>query len=90
MSSWETVVVRVQEEVAKQAPRLRMTTVQPFYQDTDYIAALHAVIAPAVETAALETSSPNRTGTGRDAPAVQAVRCLPDHPGRRAPYAAPA
>jgi ferrochelatase len=46
MSSWETVVVRVQEEVAKQAPRLRMTTVQPFYQDTDYIAALHAVSAP--------------------------------------------
>jgi ferrochelatase len=46
MSSWETVVVRVQEEVARQVPRLRMTTVQPFYADEDYIAALHAVAAP--------------------------------------------
>ncbi|HRI81783.1 MAG TPA: ferrochelatase, partial [Opitutaceae bacterium] len=46
MSSWETVVVRVMEEVARQAPRLRVTTVQPFYADADYIAALHAVSAP--------------------------------------------
>lgn len=46
MSSWETVVVRVMEEVARQAPRLRVTTVQPFYADEDYIGALHAVAAP--------------------------------------------
>ncbi len=46
MSSWETVVVRVMEEVAAQAPRLRVTTVQPFYADADYIDALHTVSAP--------------------------------------------
>jgi protoporphyrin/coproporphyrin ferrochelatase len=46
MSSWETVVVRVMEEVARQAPKLRVTTVQPFYADADYIDALHAVSAP--------------------------------------------
>ena len=46
MSSWETVVVRVMEEIAKQAPRMRVTTVQPFYADADYIDALHAVAAP--------------------------------------------
>jgi ferrochelatase len=46
MSSWETVVVRVMEEVAQQASRLRVTTVQPFYADPDYIEVLHAVAAP--------------------------------------------
>ena len=46
MSSWETVVVRVMEEVARQAPQLRVTTVQPFYADPDYIGAMHAVAAP--------------------------------------------
>ena len=46
MASWETVVVRVMEEIAKQAPKLRVTTVQPFYADADYIGALHAVAAP--------------------------------------------
>jgi ferrochelatase len=46
MSSWETVVVRVQEEIARQAPQLRVTTIQPFYADADYIAALHTVAAP--------------------------------------------
>ena len=46
MSSWETVVVRVNEEIARQAPRIRVTTVQPFFADADYIAALHAVSAP--------------------------------------------
>lgn len=46
MSSWETVVVRVMEEVAKQAPQLKVTTIQPFFADEDYIGALHAVTAP--------------------------------------------
>ncbi len=46
MSSWETVVVKVKEEVARQIPILRVATVQPFFADTDYIDALHAVSAP--------------------------------------------
>ncbi len=46
MSSWETVVVRVMEEVARQAPHLRVTTVQPFYADADYIEVMYAVAAP--------------------------------------------
>ncbi len=48
MASWETVVVKVEEEVARRAPRLRLTCVQPFYADPDYIAALCAVSAPAL------------------------------------------
>ena len=46
MSSYETVVVRVKEEVAWQAPKLRVTTVQPFFADADYIEALRTVCAP--------------------------------------------
>lgn len=46
MSSWETVVVRVMEEVGRQAPKLRVATVQPFFADPDYIDTLHAVAAP--------------------------------------------
>jgi ferrochelatase len=46
MSSWETVVVRVMEEVARQTPRPRVTTVQPFFADADYIDALYTVSAP--------------------------------------------
>ncbi|HRE81884.1 MAG TPA: ferrochelatase [Opitutaceae bacterium] len=46
MSSWETVVVRVYEELARQAPSIRVQTVQPFYADADYIEALYAVSAP--------------------------------------------
>jgi ferrochelatase len=46
MSSWETVVVKVQEEAARLSHRLRFTTVQPFYADADYIEALYAVTAP--------------------------------------------
>ncbi len=49
MSSWETVVVKVMEEVAKQAPQMKVTTVQPFYADPDYIDALHTVAAPYLE-----------------------------------------
>lgn len=46
MSSWETVVVNVYEEAARRAPQLRITCAQPFYQDADYIEALHTVCAP--------------------------------------------
>ncbi len=46
MSSWETVVVHVRNEVARLAPRLRLETVPPFYAGTDYIEALHATIQP--------------------------------------------
>jgi protoporphyrin/coproporphyrin ferrochelatase len=46
MSSWETVVVRVEEELRRQAARVRLTCVRPFYADPDYIAALHTVAAP--------------------------------------------
>lgn len=46
MSSWETVVVKVYEEARRVAPELRFVTVQPFFADADYIAALHAVAAP--------------------------------------------
>jgi len=46
MSSWETVVVKVYEEAARLAPRLRVDCIQPFYQDADYIEALYTVSAP--------------------------------------------
>ncbi len=46
MSSWETVVVKVFEEAAKLAPKLKITTVQPFYTDKDYIEALYEVSKP--------------------------------------------
>jgi ferrochelatase len=46
MSSYETVVVKVFAEAKRLAPGLRITTVQPFYEDADYIEALHAVTAP--------------------------------------------
>lgn len=46
MSSWETVVVKVYEEAARLAPTMRVSLVQPFYQDADYTAALHTVAAP--------------------------------------------
>ena len=46
MSSWETVVVKVNEELERQGAKLRMTTVQPFYADPDYIEAVHTVAAP--------------------------------------------
>jgi ferrochelatase len=46
MASWETVVARVREEVAAQAPGMRLTCIQPFFGDADYIEMLHAVAAP--------------------------------------------
>jgi ferrochelatase len=49
MSSWETVVAKVYAEAARQSPRLRVTTVQPFYEDADYIEALYAAARPELE-----------------------------------------
>jgi protoporphyrin/coproporphyrin ferrochelatase len=46
MSSWETVVVRVTEEVARQSPPMRLTCVQPFYGDADYIEVLWKIASP--------------------------------------------
>jgi len=46
MSSWETVVVRVTEEIASRAPAIRVTCVQPFYGDPDYIEVLRKVASP--------------------------------------------
>jgi ferrochelatase len=50
MASWETVVVRIREEAALQAPGMRITCVQPFFGDPDYIGMLHAVAAPFLAT----------------------------------------
>jgi ferrochelatase len=46
MSSWETVVVKVQREAAAIAPRMRIESVQPYYGDADYIGALVASARP--------------------------------------------
>lgn len=45
MSSWETVVAKVREEAAE-FPSIRVTCVDPFFADADYIEALYAVAAP--------------------------------------------
>lgn len=49
MSSYETVVVRVMEEVREQFPSLNVTTLQPFYKDEAYIDALHQSAQPYLE-----------------------------------------
>jgi len=49
MSSWETVTAKVYAEAALQAPKLHVTTVQPFYEDGDYIEALYAASRPYLE-----------------------------------------
>jgi ferrochelatase len=49
MSSWETVTAKVYAEVALQSPSLRVTTVQPFYEDEDYIEALYTSAQPYLE-----------------------------------------
>lgn len=46
MSSWETVVVKVQREAARIAPDMKIECVQPYFADTDYIAALVASARP--------------------------------------------
>jgi protoporphyrin/coproporphyrin ferrochelatase len=50
MASWETVVARVYDEAARQAPGMRISCVQPFYGDADYIEMLHAVASPFLAT----------------------------------------
>lgn len=40
MSSYETAVVAVMKEIYKTMPNIKTTTLQPFYQDTEYIEAL--------------------------------------------------
>ena len=49
MSSWETVTAKVYAEATLQAPKLRVSTVQPFYEDADYIEALYTVSQPFLE-----------------------------------------
>jgi ferrochelatase len=46
MSSWETVVERVKDVAAAQAPQLGITCLAPFFEDKDYIEVLYAVTAP--------------------------------------------
>lgn len=46
MASWETLVVKVYEEALRIAPKMRITTVQPFYGDADYIEMLYKVSEP--------------------------------------------
>jgi len=46
MSSWETVTTKVYAEAARQSAVLRVTTVQPFYEDADYIDALYVTAQP--------------------------------------------
>lgn len=48
MSSYETAVVQAMEEVARQKPSLRVTLLQPYYDDPEYIDALAATAAPFV------------------------------------------
>jgi ferrochelatase len=49
MSSWETVTAKVYAEAALQSPNLRVSTIQPFYEDPDYIEALYAASKPCLE-----------------------------------------
>ena len=46
MSSYESVVVRVHEVVRNAHPSMRVTTLQPFYDDPEYIEALYESAKP--------------------------------------------
>jgi ferrochelatase len=46
MSSYETVWVRVQEEIQKQAPQVTWKLLQPFFRDEDYIGAMTEIARP--------------------------------------------
>lgn len=50
MSSYETAVVWVQENIAKLAPQMKLKVRKPYYDSPDYISALGAVAAPALKT----------------------------------------
>ena len=50
MSSYETVVVKVMEEIAEKMPELDVRTVQPFYDEPDYIEALYQSAKSYLET----------------------------------------
>ncbi len=45
MSSWETVEV-LAREVAARHPGVKLSCIAPFFEDPDYIEAMHAVMAP--------------------------------------------
>lgn len=49
MSSYETAVVQAMEEAARQKPEMKVTLLQPFYEDPAYIAALADATAPHLE-----------------------------------------
>jgi len=49
MSSYETVVAKVQEDLRALAPQATLTVQPPFYDDPDYIEALYASAAPQLE-----------------------------------------
>jgi ferrochelatase len=49
MSSWETVVVKVRAEAARLPQPPRVDCVPPFFGDPDYLEALRAVTAPALQ-----------------------------------------
>ncbi|MBC2593981.1 ferrochelatase [Ruficoccus amylovorans] len=49
MSSYETVLVRVTEEIAAQGFAVKTETLQPFYRDDDYISALVESARPYLE-----------------------------------------
>ena len=46
MSSYETAVVQATEEVARQKPGMKVTLLQPYYNDPEYISALADATAP--------------------------------------------
>ncbi|MDX2111610.1 MAG: ferrochelatase [Verrucomicrobiota bacterium] len=49
MSSYETVLVQVQEEIARQKPGMKYTILQPFYNDPEYITAMVENARPYLE-----------------------------------------
>lgn len=50
MSSYETVVARVFEVLGQMAPQIRVTTLQPFYDDAEYIEALYQKAKPDLDS----------------------------------------
>lgn len=50
MSSYETAVVHTMDAIRAQAPDIKTTLLQPFYQDPDYIEALVESARPSIES----------------------------------------